>query len=114
MTTRPSLLISGRRVSPSRLVPSLQLSEYARFGALSEAYGAGVVPGELLTAAPSARLQSHHRFSLPCQVQAAGTPRRRACSSRGELCGETPPWGVGRVLFLRHLDISSTPAQASQ
>ena len=27
VTTRSSLLISGRRVSPSRLVPALQLSE---------------------------------------------------------------------------------------
>ena len=46
VTRRPSLLIFGRRVSPSRLVPALQLSEFARCGALSEAFGAGVVLGE--------------------------------------------------------------------
>ena len=78
VTTRPSLLISGRRVSPSRLVPSLQLSEYARFGALSEAYGAGVVPGELLTAAPSARLESHHRFS-PALPGSGSRDTQEAC-----------------------------------
>ena len=46
VTRHPSLLIFGRRVSPSRLVPALQLSEFARCGALSEAFGAGVVLGE--------------------------------------------------------------------
>ncbi|KAK4816611.1 hypothetical protein QYF61_018662 [Mycteria americana] len=37
--------------------------------------------------------------------EAAGAPRRRARSSRGELCGETSPRGAGRVSFLRDLGL---------
>ena len=65
VTKRPSLLIFGRRVSPSWLVPALQLSEFVRFGVLSEAFGAGVVLGELFLAALSARPRSRRRFFSP-------------------------------------------------
>ena len=37
VTRHPSLLILGRRVSPSQLMPPLQLSEFARFGVWKEA-----------------------------------------------------------------------------
>ena len=70
VTRRPSLLIFGRRVSPSRLVPALQLSEFARSGALSEAFGAGVVLGELFLVALSVRPQSRRRiFSGPARFR---------------------------------------------
>ena len=62
VTRRPSLLIFGHRVSPSWLVPALQLSESARSGVLSEAFGAGVVLGQLFVAALGARPQSHRRI----------------------------------------------------
>ena len=50
----PSLLVFGHRVSASQFAPALQLSEFTRSGVLSEAFGAGVVLGELFVAALSA------------------------------------------------------------
>ena len=62
VTRCPSLLIFGRRVSASRLVPALQLSEFVRSGVLSEAFGAGVVLGELFVAALRVQRQSRQRI----------------------------------------------------
>ncbi|KAM6035111.1 uncharacterized protein LJ206_000661 [Theristicus caerulescens] len=76
VTRHPSLFIFGHRVSPSRLVPTLQLSELARCGVLSEPFGAGVVPEELfVVAALGARPQSRWRiFSGPARFRQPGQP----------------------------------------
>ena len=76
VTRHPSPLISGHRVSPIRLVPALQLSKVARFGvSCKAAVGAGVVLGQLFTAALSARPQSRRRiFPGPASFRQPGQP----------------------------------------
>lgn len=111
---RPSLLVSGCWVSPSRLVPALQLSEFARSGGLSEVFGAGVMLRKLFVAPLSAEAQSCQRIFQPCQVRAARAHRRCTRISRGELCGDPWPWGAGSVSFLRDLGMASSPPWVSQ
>ena len=115
VTRRPSLLIFRHRVSPSWLVPALQLSEFVRFGVLSEAFGAGVVLGELFLAALSARPQSHRRiFSGPAGFTQPEHPGGALAAAEVSWAGKPQPGELGRVSFLRDLGISSTPPQASQ
>lgn len=77
---------------------------------VSKAFGAGVVLSQLFIAAFHVQPQSCERIFLGL---AAKAPRRNTQSSRGELGGETSPWGAERV-FLRDPSISSTSPLASQ
>ena len=96
VTRRPSLLIFGHRVSPSWLVPALQLSESARSGVLSEAFGAGVVLGQLFVAALGARPQSHRRIlPSPARFRQPGHAGGALAAAEVSWAGKPQPGELG-------------------
>ena len=104
--------------APSLSQPACAFAPAERSGeawSAEQAFGSvlGLCPGNWGLSSQCPFPEPLQVFPRPCLVQAAGAPRRRARRGRGELCGETSPWGAGRLSFLRDLGFSSTPPRAS-